>query len=146
MQALRDLRVLEEQRSQQFNQNQNERLLTGSRRTFTQQQRDEARALDEQIRRMQPKLKITKGIACRFTLDQFNENQFERSVLQPMTEKCPHCSAYYSKNECNTKNQFTRCCMLGKIKLPPIGPPSPLMQDLFKGVVYTLLETYWIYT
>eukprot|EP00794_Sanderia_malayensis_P011547 gene11547-biopygen9217 len=49
-----------------------------------------------------------------------------------MTKERPHCGAKYFKQEHNARRKYTKCCMEGKIALPPIQPPSPSILGLFE--------------
>eukprot|EP00794_Sanderia_malayensis_P017148 gene17148-biopygen14755 len=51
-----------------------------------------------------------------------------------MTKECPHCGAKYFKEEHNARGKYTKCCMEGKIALPPIQPPPPDVLGLFEGI------------
>eukprot|EP00794_Sanderia_malayensis_P020938 gene20938-biopygen15445 len=51
-----------------------------------------------------------------------------------MTKEGPHCGAKYFKEEHNARGKYTKCCMEGKIALPPIQPPPPDVLGLFEGI------------
>eukprot|EP00112_Aurelia_sp_Birch-Aquarium-sp1_P015876 Seg3553.1 transcript_id=Seg3553.1/GoldUCD/mRNA.D3Y31 product="hypothetical protein" protein_id=Seg3553.1/GoldUCD/D3Y31 len=39
--------------------------------------------------------------------------------LGPMNGTCPHCAARFFDQEMTTRNQYTKCCHQGKVRLPP---------------------------
>ena len=43
---------------------------------------------------------------------------------------CELCGALFFDMEKNTMNAYTRCCQKGKVTLPPIPRPSPLIETL----------------
>ncbi|OMO49584.1 DNA helicase PIF1, ATP-dependent [Corchorus capsularis] len=61
---------------------------------------------------------------------------FEASTFGGPTYKCPHCSAYMWYGERNqiskktSKPKFMLCCWQGTVKLPPMRPTPPLLNDL----------------
>lgn len=46
---------------------------------------------------------------------------------------CKFCKSYYFKKERNTKNKYSNCCNNGKIKLPSLKPPPPVIRNLLTG-------------
>ena len=53
--------------------------------------------------------------------------------LGDMNYRCPHCASRYFQEECNTQGIFTKCCVQGKVALPPIVLPPPNNIELFTG-------------
>eukprot|EP00112_Aurelia_sp_Birch-Aquarium-sp1_P020718 Seg540.7 transcript_id=Seg540.7/GoldUCD/mRNA.D3Y31 product="ATP-dependent DNA helicase PIF1" protein_id=Seg540.7/GoldUCD/D3Y31 len=57
----------------------------------------------------------------------------QQHYLGPMNGSCPHCGARFFDQEKTTRNQYTKCCHQGKVRLPPIAEPSPAIRQLFSG-------------
>ncbi len=58
--------------------------------------------------------------------------------MGPMNLVCPSCYALHWKDERLTKSslrnpKFGKCCLSGKVHLPPLDPPPPELQNLFVG-------------
>ena len=55
-----------------------------------------------------------------------------------MDVKCPNCSALHWMDEKLTNSsqihpRFGMCCLQGKVRLPPLKTPPPLIQALYDG-------------
>ena len=62
-----------------------------------------------------------------------DEYAFDRDIIGRMDQSCDYCSARYWIEEVNSNGKFTRCCQLNTIRLPPMQPPTELMNQLFIG-------------
>ena len=51
-----------------------------------------------------------------------------------MIYQCIHCNAFYWGDEKNSNRKYTKCCMGGKIVLPPMSEPSSYMKELLLNV------------
>ena len=48
-----------------------------------------------------------------------------------LNNRCPHCRARYFREECTTQGIFKKCCVQGKVSLPPIHPSCLLTSFYF---------------
>lgn len=53
---------------------------------------------------------------------------------------CPHCDAFFWKEEMTSRKVYTTCCEGGKVKFEFLAPPSPLMQHLFTSTALQAKE------
>ncbi len=60
----------------------------------------------------------------------FNENDMEPHDAGPMTFTCSECNALMFEKELHRGTTYSLCCGYGKVKVPPIKPPPPILQQL----------------
>jgi hypothetical protein len=56
---------------------------------------------------------------------------YRRQVFPPAQEICPYCGAYLFAGELNRNGTSSLCCLNGKVKLAPLLPLPPALQELY---------------
>jgi len=72
-------------------------------------------------------------IARRVDVSIFSELCVSVNYFGGMTNKCLYCRAKFFNAERNSSGEYKNCCFKGKFNLPPMSPPTELMQELFRG-------------
>ena len=81
----------------------------------------------------------TQSCPIELNIDDHSYNlHFDRHSLGNIDIKCPNCSALHwmdekLTNSSQVKPRFGMCCLQGKIKLPRLQAPPPLIRALYDG-------------
>jgi hypothetical protein len=63
----------------------------------------------------------------------FNDEEIHTYYCGKMEKVCGFCGAWYWEAEKTSAEKYTACCSNGAVKLPPIRPPPPYIQELLLG-------------
>ena len=109
-----------------------------SRNAATQEQRiaiNQSRRQASSERRLRA-LRDTEMIARQWDIDDplfFNDEEIQTYYCGKMEKVCGFCGAWYWEAEKTSAGKYTACCSNGAVKLPPIRPPPPYIQELLLG-------------